>query len=117
MLLQPKESELHCTGLAALSLKPMNLLVVLEILSVNMIHINLHTVWISVTLPCVVKWVEGVPSPYSCRVTLIRLITRMPTMSTQHKAMKGYRCLPALSRLSIPMASLCYWIGLFVPRR
>lgn len=46
-LLQPKESELHCTDLAAHSLKHMNLLVVLEILSVNMIHLDPQFVGLS----------------------------------------------------------------------
>lgn len=39
-LLQPKESELHCTDLAAHSPKHMNPLVALEVLSVNMIHLS-----------------------------------------------------------------------------
>lgn len=106
-LLQPKESELHCTGLAAYSLKLMNPWVALEILSVDMIHLRPRR--FSVTVPCCGTG-PSLPQLQSPSHRSDWCPPHTHTHSTY-----AYRCLPPSSPLPIPTGCPIHWIGLFVP--
>lgn len=94
----------HCTGSAIRLLKLVNLLVVLDILGVNMIHLTpaqreLHwRLW------------KG-----SFTATAVESITPIRRMHTAYPAQTAYRCLSAFDASPSPRAYPSYWIGLFVP--
>lgn len=109
--LQSKESELHCTGLATHSLKLINPLVVLEVLSVNMIHLNLRSVSFSESTV-----LQNESFPATAAESHWSDWSHMPAAYTAHTvASTAYRCLPALIHLSVPMGCPRHRIGLFVP--
>lgn len=115
-LLQPKESELHCTELAAHSVKHMNLLMALEVLSVNMIHL----------IPrCAGFWWQRhivkrglIIGTAAESITLIRLITQAHCL-TQHILWNRRPADVYQLRVlfCIPTGCPSYWIGMFVPKR